>query len=446
MGFLITLLYFLLILGVVVFIHEFGHFIFAKKAGVYVYEFSIGMGPRLLKFNRKPKKKVIDGKEVEVVDETDYCIRAFPIGGFVQMAGEEIEVDEKIPVEKRLQSKKWHQRFMVMVAGVMNNFILAFVVLLVIGWTNTLSLKSTLLTDINKDLNPELENGDRIVSVNKAKINNYDRLNLELQVIGDKEFDLKVKDENGKYKTVTIKPIVVGKDLLLKDYDYGFGVNIKSSDDKNTILVKDSKIDELKNDSEIVALDNEEVTSYSSFLNKLKDKKENFEITVKDGNETKNIKVEVKEVKDEELGGYEYGFFVTGTPAKGFVAGIKYAVGKWLSTVEQMIFTVWYLIIGKISLKMLSGPIGIYNVVGQARTLGFTSVLSLVALLNINVGFINILPLPAFDGGHALFLIIEKIKGSPVNQKVENTIHNIFFILLMVLMIYVTFNDILRFF
>ena len=111
-----------------------------------------------------------------------------------------------------------------------------------------------------------------------------------------------------------------------------------------------------------------------------------------------------------------------------------------------MFFTVLYLITGKISLNMLSGPIGIYTVVGQARKLGLSRVLSLIALLNINVGFINILPLPAFDGGHALFLIIEKIKGSPVNPKVENLIHNIFFILLMLLMLYVTFNDILRFF
>ncbi len=358
---MLTLIYFILILGVVVFIHELGHFLFAKKAGVYVYEFSIGMGPRLLKFNRKPKKKIIDGKEVEVKDETDYCIRLLPIGGFVQMAGEEIEVDEKIPVEKRLQSKKWHQRFMVMVAGVMNNFILAFVVLLIIGWTNTVSLHSTSLTEIDKDMYPTLVEGDKIVSIDGAKINNYDRLALELQVHETKKFEMKVKHENGDYETVKVSP---------------------------------------------------------------------------------------KEIKDEDgkLIGYEYGFFVKGKPEKGFFSGIKYAIGKWLSTVEQMFFTVWYLITGKISLKLLSGPIGIYKVFGQAQKAGLSSVLSLIALLNINVGFINILPLPAFDGGHALFLIIEKIKGSPVNQKVENTIHNIFFILLMVLMLYVTFNDVLRFF
>mgnify|MGYP002857312919 CR=1 FL=1 len=358
---MLTLIYFILILGIVVFIHELGHFIFAKKAGVYVYEFSLGMGPRILKFNRKPKKKKVKGKTVTIKDETDYCIRLFPIGGFVQMAGEEVEVDEKIPPEKRLQSKKWHQRFMVMVAGVMNNFILAFVIFLIIGWTNTLSLNSTKLTEIDNNMYPTLQEGDRIVSIDGVKINNYDRLNLELQIHLENEFDMKVKHDNGEYETVKVKPKAI------------------------------------KNDK-------------------------------------------------GDLEGLEYGFYVTGDEAKGFVAGIKYACGKWLSTVEQMFWTVWYLITGKISLKLLSGPVGIYKIVGQASAMGFTSILSLLALLNINVGFINILPLPAFDGGHALFLIIEKIKGSPVNQKVENTIHNIFFVLLMLLMIYVTFNDILRFF
>lgn len=438
---LITLIYFILILGIVVFIHELGHFIFAKKAGVYVYEFSIGMGPRLFKFNRKPKKKKKNGKVVEVVDETDYCIRLLPIGGFVQMAGEEVEPDEKIPVDKRLQSKKWHQRFMVMVAGVMNNFILAFVVLLIIGWTNTLSLNSTKLTNINSKLYPTLKDGDRIVSVEGAKVNNYDRLNLELQVNSSKPFDMKVKHENGEYETIKVNSFSVSEDYMLKGYEYGFAVEF---DEEGNIRVKDSKVDGLKDNSIIKKINDEEVDSYSTFLYLLSQNKESFSLSVEDNDESFDINV--KENKDEELIGYEYGFSVTGTEAKGFFAGIRYAIGKWLSTIEQMIFTVFYLITGKISLKLLSGPVGVYNIVGQARMAGFSSILSLIALLNINVGFINILPLPAFDGGHALFLIIEKIKGSPVNPKVENTIHNIFFILLMILMIYVTFNDILRFF
>ena len=107
-----TLIYFILILGVIILIHEFGHFIFAKKAGIYVYEFSIGMGPRIFKWTRKN-------------DETEYSIRLIPIGGFVQMAGEEIEDDPEVPKDKKFSVKTFGQKFMTVIAGIMNNFLLA---------------------------------------------------------------------------------------------------------------------------------------------------------------------------------------------------------------------------------------------------------------------------------------------------------------------------------
>ena len=122
---ILTLIYFIFILGIVVFIHELGHFLFAKKAGVYVYEFSIGMGPRIFKFKRKKKIKDKNGKVTFVDDETDYCIRLFPIGGFVQMAGEEIEDDPDIPKDKKFGAKTFGQKFMTVIAGIMNNFLLA---------------------------------------------------------------------------------------------------------------------------------------------------------------------------------------------------------------------------------------------------------------------------------------------------------------------------------
>ena len=118
-----TLVYMILILGIIVFIHEFGHFLFAKKAGIYVYEFSLGMGPRIFKFNRKN-------------DETEYSLRLFPIGGFVRMAGEEVDLDEKIPENKRMQSKTWMERFLTVIAGIMFNFILAIIVFFIVGLLN----------------------------------------------------------------------------------------------------------------------------------------------------------------------------------------------------------------------------------------------------------------------------------------------------------------------
>ena len=343
MSLLITILAFVFILGLTVTIHEFGHFLFAKKAGIYVYEFSIGMGPRLFKFKRKN-------------DETDYSIRLLPIGGYVQMAGEDIEVDKDIPKDKLLQSKTWLQRFLTMVAGVMFNFLLAIVVLFIIALFKGVTLDATRI-DTSKI--EGLKKGDKIISVDGNFVNNYDKLALELSVAGSKKFDIKVKHKDGSYDTVAIKPKAI--------YD-----------------------------------------------------------------------------KKDKLKGYEYGFTITGKDEKGILAAIKYAFIKFVSIIEQMFFTVWYLITGKISLKLLSGPVGIFSIVGTAAKTGFVSVLSLLALISVNVGFINLLPIPAFDGGHILFLIIEKIKGSKVNPKVENTIHTIFFILLMALMLYITFNDILR--
>ena len=356
-----TFIYFVLILGIVVFIHEFGHYLFAKRAGIYVYEFSIGMGPKIFKFNRKKKVKTKKGKIKYVPDETDYCIRLFPIGGFVQMAGEEVEVDEKIPEEQRFQSKTWVQKMLTVSAGVLFNFILAIIVLFIIGLVNGVSLNSTVLDQVDTAKYPALVDGDRIIAVDGKRINNYDRLVLELQIHEEKKFTMEVKHKDGTLENVKIQPVAVYDD-------------------------------------------------------------------------------------DEKLLGYEYGFSITGEYRHDFVGAVKFAFGKFLSTIEQMFFIILYLITGKLSLGMLSGPVGIYNVVGTAASAGWVSLLSLLALISINVGFINFLPLPAFDGGRALFLVIEKIKGSPVNPKVENTIHNVSFILLMILMVYITYNDILKFF
>ena len=113
---------------------------------------------------------------------------------------------------------------------------------------------------------------------------------------------------------------------------------------------------------------------------------------------------------------------------------------------KAMKLTIKGLFTGKISLNSLSGPVGIYQVVDQGAKLGISYIIYLIAFLSINVGFINVLPFPAFDGGRVLFIIIEKIKGSPINAKIENAFHTIGFLLLMSLMIYITYRDILNLF
>lgn len=344
-----TAIYFIFVLLVTIMVHEFGHFLFAKKAGIYVYEFSLGMGPRLFHFNRKN-------------DETTYSIRLLPIGGYVSMAGEDIEADREIPFDKTMQAKTWWQRFFTIIAGVLFNFLLALIILFFIGLQNgspTMVPKISYIEENSPSESAKLQKGDIIQQIGSTKLSTVDRFLLEFQVrLGD-PITLKVKSKDQVERTVTITPIQ---------------------------KTKDGK------------------TSYS------------------------------------------YGFALDNSTEHGVWNAIKYAFVKTGSLMEQMCLIVGYLFTGKLSLNSLSGPVGIFNVVGESAKAGFTSIMYLIAYLCINVGFINIIPFPAFDGGRLLFLMIEKIKGKPVEPKIENTIHAVGFILLMILMVLITFNDIIRLF
>ena len=336
-----TLIYFILILGITVFVHEFGHFICAKKSGIYVYEFSIGMGPKIFGFKRKN-------------DETDYSIRLLPIGGYVQMAGEEIEKDENIPEEKRFQSKSFFKKTITVVAGVLMNFFLAIILYYIVGFTNGVASEELYVAKVSED--SKLQVGDKILEYNGEDIDLVDTANVKLTVLQMKGKDINFKVEH--------------KDGTIEE-----------------ILVKPEKIEE--NDTVM----------------------------------------------------YKYGFEYGLVESNNIFKKIFYGFIKTFTIFLQMLLTLWYLITGEIGLNAMSGPVGIYSIVGEASAFGFSALISLLALICVNVGVINILPIPAFDGGRLLFLIIEKLRGKPIDPKVENIIHTIFFLLLMLLIIVITFND-----
>lgn len=349
---MVTLIYFILILGVIVLVHEAGHFIFAKIFGIYVYEFSIGMGPKI--FGKKRKNKN---------DETEYCIRAIPIGGFVSLAGEEVDDDSDVPKDRKLYSKKPWQRFLVMFFGAGNNFIFALLILFAISLCYGAPNMDAVLNSVSEDYpayEAGLRSGDVVTKLNNHTISSNDDLAIYMQLID-------------KSKPISMEVLRNGK-------KYSYEIEAKR---ENT------------------------------------DEGENYVIGVVMGSD----KVE-----------------------RGIVPSIKYTFRKTNALFKQMMITIKGLFTGGIGVNQLSGPVGIYSIVGTQKEAGFKNILYLVALLSINVGVINLLPLPAFDGGRILFLIIEKIKGSPVSSKTENLIHSIGFVLIMLLMIYITLNDILRLF
>ena len=352
MGTILNILLFVFILGILVFVHEFGHFMTAKRSGVYIYEFSIGMGPEV---------KSIKGK-----DGIKYSIRALPLGGYVQMAGEIYEDDETkiIPKEKFMCNRPWYQRLVILVAGVFNNFLLAIILLIVIGaiW-GSVSLKPE-IGEVIKGYPAEkagMQNRDIIKSINGQKVTSWDKVQL-LLLLKDKDgiYELEVEHPDKTIETLKIKPKIV----------------------------KDEQ-----------------------------------------GNESKVFGIQTK-----------------GEVKHGLLNAIKYGFEKFCSTIEQMWLTVVSLFNGGLSIKSLSGPVGIYTVVGASRKSGIQSVLFLIAYLSMNLGLMNILPIPALDGGHVLFLVIEKITGKKINAEIESKITAVFFFLLIALMIYVTIFDIIRIF
>lgn len=344
-----TIIIFILILGVIIFIHELGHFIYAKKFGVYVYEFSLGFGPKIYSFKRKN-------------DETEYMIKLIPLGGYVAMAGEEDITEDKVPDNMKLYNKPIWQRFLIMSAGVINNFILGFLLLFIMGLIYGSTTATNVLNDIPQDgslYNLGVRNGQIITKINNKNVKNYDDIQLYLALATSKKKDanvnITIKNEKNIIKTYNVKPI------KNKDGNYYYGINVK---------------------------------------------------------------IENK---------------------KGLAPAVNYAKEKFVSIYKSMVLVLKSLFTGKLSVNSLSGPVGIYTVVDSVKN-SLQMLLYLTAYLSINIGFMNFLPFPAFDGGRIVFLIIEKIKGSRVNPKIETYVNFAGFIILMGLMILITIKDVINLF
>jgi len=347
-----TLIILILMLGLLIFVHEFGHFIVAKKCGVHVEEFALGMGPIIYKFKREN-------------DPTLYSLRLFPIGGFCAMAGEvEEEKDKKLHKDQYMCNKKPYQKFLILVAGVTMNFLLAIVLFFIQGliWGSSEQLSYIGLVTPNSAIEEAgIKVGDRVVSINGVKTNTWDKIQVALTLENKEEsYEFVIKKEDGSVKKYEITP-----------------------------------------------------------------------------------KTETDAEGNERL---VFGLGAGENDNKGIWASIKYSLIKVYSVFTSMALIIGKLFTGALGLNSLAGPVGMYSVVGQTAKLGIQNLLFLTAYLSVNLGFVNIIPFPAFDGGRIIFVLIEKIKGSPVNPKIENIIHTIGLFILMGLMLIITYQDIMRLF
>lgn len=382
-----TIIIFILVLSLLVFVHEFGHFWVAKKFGLKPKEFGFGFPPRIFGFYKtKDKKwKIVKGKtEVNDADDTIYSVNWIPLGGFV-MLGED---DDPSDNPDHFNNQSVWKRFFILSAGVSMNIILAIVLI-------SVGLMFGLPQAIGDNIDPRANIiNEKIQIIQVLKDSPAEKAGLK---IGDV---IKSIDGNKFFNTNDLSNYTDGK--MGNELEY----NILRGKDEITLKIKPEKIEKILEPGQV-----------------------DFNATERAG-----VGVAIATIGLVKLPWH-----------LAIFEGIKTTVFLTWAIIVAFYDLIIGLILGKGISADVAGPIGIASITGQVARMGFVYLLQFTALLSINLAVINFLPFPALDGGRVLFLIIEKIKGSPVKRELENVIHKTGFALLMFLIIFITVKDVTKY-
>ena len=425
----------LLIFSFIIIFHELGHLLLAKKNGIKVVEFSVGLGPTLI------------GKEF---GGTKYSIKLLPFGGACQMLGEE-DMDSDVPEEGTYYSKTVWQRMSVILAGPFFNFILAFLLALVV--TGVAGYDPALVTGVTKDTpayDAGLRAGDVITKLDHSHISIGREIESFFLYRGDslEPFTVTYKRDGEKFKT-TIYPKKIKKYLL------GFTYNLTDNQVSVEGIEKGYPMEEagvLKGDV-ITKIDGTMIASGKE-LNKY------FNLHPLDGNtvnleisrngETIELSVEPRFISETNSVGFDYNLYRDKANAFQVVKYSAVEVKYWIVTTVR---NLGMLISGQLSKDDVGGAVAIVDMIGESyeetKASGTTldvvlQMMYISILLSANLGVMNLLPIPALDGGKFFFLIVEAIKRKPLDRRMEGIVNLVGFALLMLLMVFVFFNDIRR--
>ena len=429
MEFLETIFYFILVLGVLVFVHEFGHFIVAKRSGIRVEQFSLGFPPKAFGIT---------------VGETEYCISWLPIGGYVKVAGMSDFGSAEVKREPwEFQSKPRGIQMAVMVAGPIMNFLLGF--MLILGLRLALGdyvLQTTRIGRIDAT-SPFFEAGlradDRILAVDGNPVQNWNVMIEALNASGDADLALDVA--RGSEVLSFAVPFISGQEL-------GFDPFLPSTAGSVTPGYPAARAG-MEPGDRVLSIAGESVSGWDEMREK---------ISARPGLET-----EIRWLRGEEEmaariapqpqqgGGRTIGVIGIGPsfePRARVPVTIATAVersGRDLVGYTTLIFTlIKRLVLGEISGRMIAGPVGIAQMAGSKAREGWEALLDFMAMLSINLAVLNLLPIPALDGGHLMILSVEAITRRSLSTRQKERLQQIGFVFLLGLMVYVTFGDIGR--
>ncbi len=346
---------FIVVLGVLIFVHEFGHFLLAKLMRVGVETFSLGFGPRLL------------GRKLGM---TEYRISAIPLGGYVKMVGEapDSQVDPGMEAISFSHKSVW-KRILIVFAGPAFNFVLAIIIFFCFFQFSGLRMLNAEVGELQAGMPAQeagLRRGDRVVSVNGEKVGQWEDMTRLIMDKGSRPLVLGILRE-GRTLTVQVKPKIVASKNIYGEDIQKYAVGISPAD---------------------------------SFT--------------------------IKRLSMPE--------------------SISEAAWQTWDISRMVVVSVGKIISGSLSPKTLGGPIMIAQLAGDQARAGVSNLIFLIALLSVNLGILNLLPIPVLDGGHLFFFVIEAISRRPVKVRMREVAQQIGVVILVLLMIFIFYNDIVRLF
>lgn len=428
LGWLIRILPFIVVISILVFVHELGHFLVAKWLGIKVEKFSLGFGPKLVGFKK---------------GDTEYLVSAVPLGGYIKLAGESAE--EKTGAAWEFYSKSPLQRTLVILAGPLMNILLAIFVFSCIFFTGIeLPYFEAKIGAIIKDspgYKSDLKVGDIILKANGKQIKDWSKFKHIILTHPNSTVSMLI-DRNGERKSIQVKT------EFNKEKGGGYiGISPFIPPAIGTVEPESPAYKAGIRKGDVVLFINDKQMASWNDMAKSIHSSSGKEISLIVKREGEQLKINVIPKLNKTLNIGLIGIipeFKTITRKYGPIGAFVQGCNQTISLISLTYRSIWMLIKGKISPKTLGGPIMIAQLADKQAKEGLVNLFYLLALISVNLAILNLLPIPVLDGGHILFFLIESIKGSPVNEKWLEWTTRFGVALLITLMIYVTFNDIMR--
>jgi len=445
---------FVVVLGILIFFHELGHFLVARLFGVGVEKFSLGFGPRLL------------GRKVGI---TDYRISAIPLGGYVKMVGDEPDAElapELIPYS--FTHKHVFKRILIVAAGPFFNLLLAVIIYTAFFiFIGTEDIRPIVKHVANQSpaARAGLQSGDVVVAINGSTVASWGDINRLIADGQGRDVRITAKREDTFFDVSATPQTKVAKDILGDDapyYDIGFSglAPLKAVVGEVADGYPAKKAGVQQGDL-IVAIDNQPVDSWNTMKAIISQSQgEPLAVRIVRGAQTLTVDIvpvlfSEENVLGEKVDSYRIGI---STPAieipeadritikRGFMPAVREGVDQTYQISRLTLLSIGKLIKGTVSTKTLGGPIMIAEMAGQQAKAGLTNLIFFIAVLSINLAVLNFLPIPVLDGGHLMFFFIEAAIRRPINIRMREIAQQAGIFVLILLMIFVFYNDIMRIF